>query len=148
LEDYVSLSGYAFMIGGAIVSWSSSRQKVVATSTSEAEYVALLPCLQECVWLKILLEELGAPQGVVPVHEDNEACIALAKNPQNHSRTRHIQTRYHWSRIAIENGVAELKVTKTKDQLADIFTKGSHGPTLRDVRTKLGMTKLSKQEEK
>lgn len=148
LENYASLSGYVYKFGGGAISWGSSRQKVIATSTSEAEYVALLPCLQECVWLKLLLKELGYQQGVVSVMEDNEACLALAKNPQNHSRTRHIQVRYHWIRQAIADGVAKLVGIKTKNQLADLFTKGLHGPQTRYLMEELGMKRLPNQGEK
>ncbi len=119
---------------------------MITTSTSEAEYVALLPCLQDCVWLKLLLSEFGVPQDIVEVMKDNEACILLAKNPQNHKKTRHIQVRYHWSRQAIADGVATLVAIRTKAQLADILTKGVFGPTLRAARTALGL-RLRNQKE-
>jgi hypothetical protein len=146
LENYTSLCGYVFTFNGAAISWESHRESVVTTSTSEAEYVALLPCLQDCVFLKLLLSELGFPQDIVEVMEDNEACILLAKNPQNHKKTRHIQVRYHWSRQAIADGVAKIVAVRTTAQLADIFTKGVFGPALRSARTALGL-RLRNQKE-
>jgi hypothetical protein len=144
LENYASLCGYVFTFNGTAVSWSSHRESVITTSTSEAEYVALLPCLQDCVWHKLLLSEFGYPQDTIEIMEDNEACILLAKNPQNHKKTRHIQVRYHWSRQAIADGVAKLSPIKTKDQLADIFTKGVYGPALRNSCTALGLERIAK----
>ena len=147
LENYASLSGHVFILGDTAIAWSASRQPVIATSTSESEYIALLPCLQECLWIKRLLNELGYKQRTVQIFEDNEACIALAKNPQNHKRTRHIQVRYHWIRDVVRNGEVSLTPIKTDQQLADIFTKGTLGPRLRSIRAKLGLQEVSSQEE-
>jgi len=82
------------------------------------------------------------------IHEDNEACIALAKNPQDKKRTRHIQIRFHWIREQLEKDVFQLIPIRTFDQLADLFTKGLNGPQLRTVSRKLGLVyDSSKQGE-
>jgi hypothetical protein len=86
-----------------------------------------------------MLQELGFPQEQILIYEDNSICMAMAKNPQNHRRNRHIQVKYHCIREAIEGGLAKLEQIKTVDQLADIFTKGTHGPRLRDICSKLGL---------
>jgi hypothetical protein len=62
----LEISGYAFGIGG-----SFSRQPIIALSTSESEYIALTPAIQEASSLKQLLEELGHPQGCISIFEDN-----------------------------------------------------------------------------
>jgi hypothetical protein len=139
LENFASLSGYAFTIGGSIISWNSSRQPIIALSTAESEYIALTPAIQEAIWLKQLLEELGHPQGCIPIFEDNQACILLTKNPQDHKKTRHIQIRYHWVRQQLSNKVFDLKYCDSKSQLADLFTKGLFGPSLREQSHRLGM---------
>lgn len=139
LENYASLSGYAFKLGGSLIEWKSMRQPVVALSTAESEYIALTPCFQAGLWLRGILSELGVPQKATTVYEDNAACIFMAKNPQNSKRTRHIQVRYHWIRQYLENNSFKLQPCKTENQLADIFTKGAHGPQIRSTSSRLGM---------
>lgn len=81
-EDRKSTSGYIFQIAGGPVSWRSKKQDTVALSTAEAEYVALSSAAQECVWLRRLNSELGnLSEGSTTILEDNQSCIAMARNP-------------------------------------------------------------------
>jgi hypothetical protein len=139
LENYSSLAGFCFMMGNSIISWKSFKEPVVALSTAEAEYIALTSAVQECVFLQQFFNGLGMSITKTEIHEDNNACIALAKNPQEKKRTRHIQIRFHWIREQLENGVFTLVPTRTLDQLADIFTKGLHGPQIRNISQRLGL---------
>ncbi|MEY4030953.1 MAG: hypothetical protein RJA90_2234 [Bacteroidota bacterium] len=149
LESYRSLSGHLFLFGKSPVMWAATRQPIVAKSTEESEYVALTPALQDCIWAVNLLNELGFQQEPVVIKEDNEACIALANNPQSSKRTRHIQVRYHWVREKLEEKFAVLESCRTVDQLADIFTKGIHGPGLKSTCQKIGLkaVQVTKQEK-
>ena len=54
---------------------------------------------------------------------DNQACIALSRNPVAHSRARHIDIRHHFIRERVESHEINLEFCSTKDMLADIFTK-------------------------
>jgi hypothetical protein len=72
------------------------------------------------------------------LHEDNQACILLSKNPQAHNRTKHIQIRFHFIREKVESKEIILNYIQTKSQLADIFTKGSPGFRLRPLLQALG----------
>ena len=99
------------------------RQPVVALSTAESEYISATSAAQEALWLKSLVESLGYPQGTIQLYEDNQACIALSKNPQDHKRTKHIQVRFHFLRDLVNDKVLELTYVPTKHQLADICTK-------------------------
>ena len=139
LENYASLSGYEFQLGDSLISWNSSRQTVIALSTAEAEYIALIPAIQEIIWLKQLLSKLGFPQDCPPIYEDNQACILLAKNPQDHKRTRHIQLRFHWIRGQLQEKTCKLEYCSTRSQRADMFTKGLFGPALRSHCQHLGL---------
>ena len=80
------------MMSGGCVSWKSKKQRTVALSSTEAEYRALSEATQEAVWLKAFLCELGemSSDTAVKIYEDNQGSIALAKNPQYHNRTKHI----------------------------------------------------------
>ena len=87
IEDRKSTSGYIFCITDGPVSWRSKKQATVSISTAEAEYVALSSAAQECVWMRRLNLELENSQdGPTTIMEDNQSCIAMAKNPQYHGK--------------------------------------------------------------
>ena len=134
--DRKSTYGSVFMLCGGPVAWTSKKQASVSTSTTEAEYVALCQGSKEAVWLRKLLQETGFPQFLgeslgIQMYSDNQSCIALAENPENHSRSKHIDVQYHYSRQLVEQGVIKLDYCLTKDMLADVLTKplGSRGFT-------------------
>jgi hypothetical protein len=139
-EDYASISGFAVLFGGSLLSWSSKKQPVIALSSTEAEYVAATGASQEALWFKSMLSEIGIDQPTVTIHEDNESCIKLANNPQEFKRTRHIQVKYHFIRSLVREGKIKLEFCPTKDQLADIFTKGVNGPRLKEISSRLGQS--------
>ena len=123
-EERKSISGYAFFIGGALVSYCSVRQKSVSTSTAEVEYVALCEATKEAIWLRLLLSELGYFQtGPTTLHEDNQSCISMNREDVHHSRTKHIDVKYHFTREQIELNKILVKYISTTDQVANIFTK-------------------------
>ena len=96
ISDRKSTSGYIFVLSGGAISWSSRKQKCVALSIAEDEYVALSSAVQECIWLRQLEAELGnATEGPSLILEDNQSAIAMAKNPQYHGRAKHIDIRHH-----------------------------------------------------
>lgn len=143
-EDYSSISGFAFLFGSSLVSWSSKKQPVIALSSTEAEYVTVTSAAQEALWFQYLLREIGYNQDTVIIHEDNEACINLSKNPQEYKRTRHIQVKYHFIRSLVKANKIKLQYCNTKNQLADILTKGVNGQRLRQICTLLGIIDNSK----
>ena len=81
-------------------------------------------CAQEVMWLRRLMEELGAKQ-VAPttVYEDNDGCIALSKNPRNKGRTKHIAIKWHYVRDCVKSKDMDLIAIDTGKNLADILTK-------------------------
>ncbi|KAG2758696.1 hypothetical protein Pcac1_g29199 [Phytophthora cactorum] len=141
IESRRSTSGYAFMMNGGCISWRSKKQRTVALSSTEAEYMALSEATQEAVWLKVFLCELGemANDEAVKIYEDNQGSIALAKNPEFHKRTKHIDIRYHFVREKVEDGQVVLQYVSTTDMLADIMTKPIPATQFGVLRNKLGI---------
>lgn len=124
VDSRLSTTGYVFFLNGSVVSWKSKRQLTVATSSTEAEYMALYSATQMVIWLRQLLGDLGhAPCMETTIYEDNQGCIALARNPVFHSRTKHIDIKFHFLREKIEKGVMKLKYKPTNEMIADGFTK-------------------------
>jgi hypothetical protein len=122
--DRYSTSGYLFILGGGAVSWASKRQKSIALSSTEAEYMALALGAKEAVWLRQLLEELQfPPTGPTLINVDNQSCIKLTKNPELHQQTKHIDIRYHFTRQHVEEGTIKVEFCPTKQMAADFLTK-------------------------
>lgn len=135
-----STSGFIFMMGEGIVAWCSQRQKSVALSTTEAEYIALSQSIQELTWLTLLISDLLEAQGDTPVlYADNQSAIKLVKNPEYHKRTKHIDVRYHYIREKFSEGMFSLEYVPSKEQLADILTKPTPRPRFQELREMLGI---------
>jgi hypothetical protein len=123
-NDRRSTSGYIFLINKHTISWQSRKQQSVATSSTEAEYQALASATSESLWLRTLLSELNFKQThPTNIQQDNKSTIALAYNPINHRRTKHIDVAHHFIRDCINKNEIELQYCQTEEMLADIMTK-------------------------
>ena len=134
-----STTGYIFTVGTTAVSWMSRIQKIVALSTTEAEYVAVTEASKELIWLQGLLAELGFIQEKSVLHSDSQSAIHLAKNSAFHSRTKHIDTRYHFIRSLLEDEVLTLKKIVGSKNPADMLTKTVTTDKLRLCITSAGL---------
>jgi hypothetical protein len=114
---------YVFTLANAPISWSSKLQRSVSTSTTEAEYIALGYASKETVWIKRFLEQICYPTGSIQLHGDNEGSIASVKNPDFHSRTKHIDIALHYVRELTEDELVSISYCPTKEMLADCITK-------------------------
>jgi hypothetical protein len=125
LDTRRSTTGYLFKLGGVPICWKSKRQPTVALSTAEAEYMALSMAVQTAIWIRKLLKDFDfASEEPTVIYEDNQGCIAMAKNPVNHERTKHIDIRYNFVRERVEDKTIVVKYLETTEMLADILTKG------------------------
>ncbi len=126
LEHRKAISGYAFILNGAAVSWSSKQQEITALSTTEAEYIALTYTAKEAMWYRFFLAELFGPIAIpFIIYSDNQSAISLAHAElgQFHARTKHIDIRYHFIREKIQEGTFEVIYCPTSEMTADILTK-------------------------
>ena len=141
LDTRKSTSGYTLLKNKGIVSWKSKKQSIVAQSTAEAEYVALYFAVQECIWIRQLLQDLKEPQNKASVvYEDNQAAIKISENPINHPKTKHIATKYHFTREQLESGQIALEFCPTEQMIADIMTKPLGRCRFETLRRGLGLT--------
>ena len=123
LDTRTSTTGYIYTLGGTAVSWVSQLQKIVALSTTKAEYVAVTEASKEMVWLKIFLKELDKEQNNSVLFCGSQSAIHLAKNPVFHARTKHIQLKYHFISSLIEEGTLLLEKIRGTENSADMMTK-------------------------
>ncbi|GJX17714.1 retrovirus-related pol polyprotein from transposon TNT 1-94 [Tanacetum coccineum] len=134
-----STSGSMQLLGDRLVSWSSKRQKSAAISSTEAEYIALSGCCAQILWMRSQLTDYGFGFNKIPMYCDNKSAIALCCNNVQHSRSKHIDIRFHFIKEHVENGVIELYFVNTEYQLADIFTKALGRKRIEFLINKLGM---------
>jgi hypothetical protein len=139
VETRKSRSGYIFLLGGGAVSWQSRLQDVVSLSSAEAEYVAAVDAGKEAVWLGELLRQLGEEAVHTDLFLDNQSAIQLAKNPVNHRRSKHIETRYHKIREWVKNEVFDLKYIHTSEMAADFLTKNVNKVLLEKIKASVGV---------
>ncbi|GJX11138.1 retrovirus-related pol polyprotein from transposon TNT 1-94 [Tanacetum coccineum] len=134
-----STSGSMQLLGERLVSWSSKRQKSAAISSTEAEYIALSGCCAQVLWMRSQLTDYGLGFNKIPMYCDNKSAIALCCNNVQHSRSKHINIRFHFIKEQVENGVVELYFVNTEYQLADILTKALGRERIEFLINKLGM---------
>ncbi|GJZ17560.1 retrovirus-related pol polyprotein from transposon TNT 1-94 [Tanacetum coccineum] len=115
--------GIQFLGGDKLVSWSSKKQDCTSMSSAEAEYVSLSACYAQVLWLRTQLTDYGFHFDKIPMYCDSKAAIAISCNPVQHSRTKHIDVRYHFIKEHVKKGIVELFFVETEYQLADLFTK-------------------------
>lgn len=119
-----STTGYAFFLANGVITWSSQLQKHVTLSTTESEYVAVAAAAKEAVWLRKLISDIeDTILSATTLHIDNQSTIKLARNPEFHKRSKHIDIRYHYLRERVFEGDINVMYVPTEAQRADMFTK-------------------------
>jgi len=138
-----STSGVLVFLGGAPIAWQSLKQKMVALSTCEAEYVAAATAACQVVWMRRLLTELTGVQAQPPALKvNNQPAIALAKNPVLHDRSKHIDVKFHFLRDCVDGGQLVIEFVETRRQLADILTKSLGRLRFMELRGMIGMAEV------
>ena len=102
--DRKSTSWTCQFLGNCLVSWSSKKQNSIALSTAEAEYVAAGACCAQVLWMKHTLLDCDLHYNHIKIFCDNTSTIHMTKNTNQHSKTKHIEIRYHFLRDHSENG--------------------------------------------
>nr|GFA67176.1 copia protein [Tanacetum cinerariifolium] len=110
-------------LGDKLVSWSSKKQDCRSMSTAEADYVSLSVCCAQVIWMRKQLLDYGFRYNKIPMYCDSKSAIAISCNPVQHSRTKHINIRYHFIREHVERGAIELYFVRMEYHLANLFTK-------------------------
>ena len=142
INDRKSTSGYVFIMSGSAISWRSKKQSSVALSTAEAEYIALSSATQEVMWLRQLMSSLLKDYKLsesTTIYEDNQSAICIAKSQQQHGRSKHIDIKFHFTREQVELKNIQLVYCKSRDMIADVFTKPLSGPLFKRMCAMMGM---------
>jgi hypothetical protein len=137
-EDSLSTYGYAFMLNGAAVSWTSRKQSKVAHSTFEAEYVAASLTSREALWISKLMADLDLP-GPLTIWMDNTAALAQAQEETFTPRNKHIGVHYHAVVDRIRHEDIKFAFLASTEMVADIFTKSQDRIKFERYKTGLGV---------
>ena len=125
-NDSKSTSGYVFTIGGAVISWKSSKQTCIARSTMESEFIALDKAGEEAEWLHNFLEDIPCwpkPVPAICIHCDSQSTIGRVQSSMYDGKSQHIHRRHNTVRQILANEIISIDYVKSKDNLADPLTK-------------------------
>ena len=140
IDDKKSTSSGCFYLGNNLVSWMSKRQNLVSLSMVEAEYIVATSCCAQLFWMKKLLHDYGISQDTMCVFYDNTSAINLSKNPVQHSKSKHIEIRYHLIWDLVEEKTMYLEFITTDNQKVDIFTKPLDDLKFETLRKTIGVS--------
>ncbi|KAK7579919.1 hypothetical protein V9T40_000548 [Parthenolecanium corni] len=141
-QDRKSTSGYVFQFCGTAISWASRKQRLVVLSTTEAEFVAASEASREAIWLRNLFLDLTGEEQTIPLYVDNKSTICVLKNEITSKRSKHYDIRYYYVKDLIKEKIIAVMYVNTKNQRADIFTKGLNRDNFVRLRNNLGLTKI------
>ena len=123
-DDRHSTLGQVFTLANGVISWASQRQKMVALSVGESEYMELAATGHQCTWLRSFSVEIGFPfTQATTICADNQAVIFLAINPAVEWRMKHIDICHHYIHEQVETKVIDLYHITGEENPADLFTK-------------------------
>ena len=141
VEDRKSRSGYVIFFDGNPISWASKKQPCVATSTTHSEYIACYAVATEIIWLRRLLASIGIQQTKpTTIYTDSQSAMRLAVNPEFHSRTKHVDVKFHFLREQVVLHTIDIQYLPTQQQIADIMTKALTPDQFRRLRDLLTLT--------
>ncbi|GJW91978.1 putative ribonuclease H-like domain-containing protein [Tanacetum coccineum] len=140
--DRKSTTGGCQFLGRRLISWQCKKQTIVANSTTEAEYVAAANCCGQVLWIQNQMMDYGFNFMNTKIHIDNESTISVIKNPVAHSRTKHIEIRFHFIRDCYEKRLIEVIKIHTDSNVADLLTKGFDVTRFNFLVVSIGMLNL------
>ncbi|GJV21423.1 retrovirus-related pol polyprotein from transposon TNT 1-94 [Tanacetum coccineum] len=138
-DDCKRTSGGLQFLGGKLVSWSSKKQDFTMMFTAKAEYVSLSTCCAQVIWMRTQLLDYGYKYNQIPMYCDSKSAIAIPYNSVQHSKTKHIDIRYHFIKEHVEKGTVEIYFVETEYQLAYLFTKALPKERFKYLVYRIGM---------
>ncbi|GJU72546.1 hypothetical protein Tco_1263951 [Tanacetum coccineum] len=137
-QDRKSTTGGCQFLGNRLISWQCKKQTVVATSTTEAEYVAAASCCGQVLWIQNQLLDYGYNFMNIVIYIDNRL-ICIIENPVQHSKTKHIEIRHHFIRDCNAKKLIQMAKIDTEHNVADLLTKGFDAGRFQYLVSSIGM---------
>lgn len=122
--DRKSYTGYCFMMSDGVISWESRKQRTVALSSMEAEYMSMAEACKESMYLRVLLSEVtNQVVGPITLYNDSQSAQKFICNYALNRKSKHIDVRYNFIRDALNNDIIKVEFMCTNDMPADVLTK-------------------------
>ncbi|GJW47725.1 putative ribonuclease H-like domain-containing protein [Tanacetum coccineum] len=138
-QDRKSTTGGCQFLGNRLISWQCKKQTVVATSTTEAEYVAAASCCGQVLWIQNQLLDYGYNFMNTVINIDNNSTICIIENHVQHSKTKHIEIRHHFIRDCNAKKLIQMVKIHTDYNVADLLTKGFDAGRFQYLVSSIGM---------
>jgi hypothetical protein len=140
-----STSGYVFKLASGAISWSSSKQTVMTSSTMYAEFVACYEAMWQVMWLKKFVPGLRVVDSIerpLKLYCNNEPTVIYAHNNKETKATKHIDIRFYVVKEKIQDQTISLEHISTKKLIADPFTKGLSPSVFREHLAGMGLREI------
>ncbi|GJS02635.1 putative reverse transcriptase, RNA-dependent DNA polymerase [Tanacetum coccineum] len=122
--DRKSTTGGCQFLGRRLISWQCKKQTIVANSTTEAKYAAAANYCRQVLWIQNQMMDYGFNFMNTKIHIDNKSTISVIKILVAHSRTKHIEIRFHFIKDCYEKRLIEVIKIHTDSNVVDLLTKG------------------------
>lgn len=124
LYDRKSYTGFVIKMGGNVVNWEARKQRCIALSSTESEYLAIGDVCKDICFVRNFLSEIVDKNITAVVYNDNQSAqkLLLVKE-YSHKRTKHIDLRYHFVKDLVKQGFITVKYLPTEEMVADVLTK-------------------------
>jgi hypothetical protein len=142
LDTDRSMSGYVFKLTGGAISWSSSKQSVITSSTMYAEFVTCYEVVGQAMWLKKFVSGVRVVDNIerpLNLYCDNEPAILYAHNNKKTKAVKHINIRFYVVKEKIQGQTISLGHISTKKMIADPLTKGLPPSMFREHLADMGL---------
>nr|GFB08191.1 putative ribonuclease H-like domain-containing protein [Tanacetum cinerariifolium] len=138
-QDRKSTSEGCQFLGRRLISWQCKKQTIVATSTTEAEYVTAASSCRQVLWIQNQLLDYGYNFMNINIYIDNNSAICIVKNPVYHYRTKHIEIRHHFIRDCFEKKLINVDHIHTDENVSDLLTKPFNAGRFQYLVVSIGM---------
>nr|GEU58706.1 hypothetical protein [Tanacetum cinerariifolium] len=122
-QDRKSTTRGCHFLGRRLISWQCKKHTIMATYTTEAEYVVAASGCRQVLWIQNQMLDYGYNFMNTKIYIDNNSALCIVKNPVYHSKTKHIEIRHHFIRDCYEKKLINVNHIHTDDNVADLLTK-------------------------
>ena len=126
-DEKKSTTGYIFKLAGGAILWKSEKQKSIASSTMQAEFVACFSATTQAIWLRNLIKELTVFDFVdrpIQLYCDNNSAVLFINNNRGLKGSKHMEVKYLTIKEKVQNDDVAVEHISTDDMIADPLTKG------------------------
>ncbi|KAH9667839.1 reverse transcriptase Ty1/copia-type domain-containing protein [Citrus sinensis] len=138
-------SGYIYLLAGGAISWRSTKQTLVASSTMAAEFVACYEASNQGIWLRNFVTGLRILEGVerpLKIFCDNKSAVLYSNNNRSSTKSKHIEIKFLVVKESVQSGQISIEHIGTNSMIADPLTKGLPPKVFHEHTARMGVILL------